>query len=252
MFWWRINCWKWASQWVDVVVAATVFIHSCVVAVTNNSSSSSSYSSSHSHLIVNVLRHLFCCGSVFISFFFVLLLRFSLSFAHIFTVCSSHFECSSINRRPLSSSHKSMYVRMSVCMCVRPCVRVCACVFACLYFAWLKLDDALLNDDRTRDRTIFIVFRLDITYQFILFVLSRLTMCALLFVPLSFFFFSFRLFSIAIAMLCVPFVWFFAAATAVSVCCCCHCKLLIISVYRWLVPFFLLLLVCLNSQIEMN
>lgn len=30
--------------------------------------------------------------------------------------------------------------------------------------------------DRTRDRTIFIVFRLDITYQFILLVLSRLTM----------------------------------------------------------------------------
>lgn len=40
----------------------------------------------------------------------------------------------------------------------------CLDVWVHRVFAWLKPGDAL-SADRTRDRTIFIVFRLDITYQ---------------------------------------------------------------------------------------
>lgn len=115
-----------------------------------------------------------------------------------------------------------MHVRFCVCMW-----NVCVSVF-CMTEA-----RRCVVADRTRDRTIFIVFRLDITYQFILlFVVSRLTMllffffffsvCCCFFFRLGFIpFTSLLVFSVwcvcVCLLLCVPFIFDLAAANCLSI-----------------------------------
>lgn len=148
------------------------------------------YSHTTSRLLCVASLIIYCGRSCSISPFFSWFFFYSF-LVHLFTLIRIAIEVPFFMS---VHSYRYIYIPIYICMTeARRCVDV----------------------DRTRDRTIFIVFRLDITYQFILLVLSRLTMLFTFFLFLSSVV-SFILFCLSIRY----FIFLFSPVCSYCVTCC--------------------------------